>query len=55
MDRGKKGSKLHVSPEAQGIPPAVAASGANLRDSQVLTPLILAIPAIRSRRGRSRR
>ena len=55
VDRGKKGSKLHVLSDAQGIPLAVAVSGANLHDSQTFKPLILAIPAIRSRRGPRRR
>jgi len=55
VDRGKKGSKLHVLSDAQGIPLAVAVSGANLHDSQAFKPLILAIPAIRSRRGPRRR
>ncbi|TVZ76383.1 hypothetical protein [Streptomyces sp. BK340] len=49
------GSKLHMLSESQGIPLAVAVSGANLHDSQVFKPLILAIPAIRSRRGPRRR
>ncbi|WP_435849074.1 IS5 family transposase [Streptomyces lavendulocolor] len=34
VDRGKRGSKLHVLSEAQGLPLVVAASGANLHDSQ---------------------
>ncbi|WP_457514223.1 IS5 family transposase [Streptomyces sp. TE33382] len=55
VDRGKKGSKLHVLSEAQGLPLAVAVSGANLHDSQAFKPLILGIPAIRSRRGPRRR
>ncbi|MFF2851038.1 transposase [Streptomyces sp. NPDC058001] len=55
VDRGKKGSKLHVLSDAQGIPLAVAVSGANLHDSQAFKPLILAIPAVRSRRGPRRR
>ncbi len=38
-----------------GVPLAVAVSGANLHDSQAFKPLILAIPAIRSRRGPRRR
>ena len=41
--------------EAQGIPLAVAASAANVHDSQALQPLVQAIPAIRSRRGPRRR
>ncbi|WP_327369860.1 IS5 family transposase [Streptomyces sp. NBC_01217] len=55
VDRGKKGSKLHVLSEAQGLPLAVAVSGANLHDSQAFKPLILGIPAVRSRRGPRRR
>lgn len=51
VDRGKKGSKLHVLSEAQGLPLAVAVSGANMHDSQAFKPLILGIPAVRSRRG----
>ncbi|WP_181007367.1 IS5 family transposase [Streptomyces sp. SM1] len=55
VDRGKKGSKLHVLSDAQGIPLAVAVSGANMHDSLALKPLILGIPAVRSRRGPRRR
>lgn len=55
VDRGKKGSKLHVLSDTQGIPLAVAVSGANLHDSQAFEPLMLAIPDIRSRRGPRRR
>ncbi|WP_327367535.1 IS5 family transposase [Streptomyces sp. NBC_01217] len=55
VDRGKKGSKLHVLSEAQGLPLAVAVSGANLHDSQAFKPLILGIPAVRSRCGPRRR
>ncbi|WP_411090112.1 transposase [Streptomyces sp. 061-3] len=55
VDRGKKGSKLHVLSEAQGLPLVVAVSGANLHDSQAFKPLILGIPAVRSRRGPRRR
>ncbi|MFH9202262.1 IS5 family transposase [Streptomyces anulatus] len=51
VDRGKKGSKLHVLSEAQGLPLAVAVSGANMHDTQAFKPLILGIPAVRSRRG----
>lgn len=36
VDRGKKGSKLHVLSDAQGIPLAVAVSGANMHDSLAL-------------------
>ncbi|WSZ37088.1 IS5 family transposase [Streptomyces sp. NBC_00882] len=55
VDRGKKGGKLHFLSDAQGIPLAVAVSGANLHDSQALKPLIRGIPAVRSRRGPRRR
>lgn len=55
VDRGKKGSKLHVLSEAQGLPLVVGVSGANLHDSQAFKPMILGIPAIRSRRGPRRR
>ncbi|WP_207309729.1 transposase, partial [Streptomyces kasugaensis] len=50
VDRSKKGSKLHVLSEAQGVPLTLAVSGANVHDSQAFKPLILGIPAIRSRR-----
>ncbi|MGA4979417.1 transposase [Streptomyces cinereoruber] len=55
VDRGEKGSKLHVSSEAQGIPLAVTVSGAHTHGSPALKPLIRGIPAIRSRRGPCRR
>lgn len=41
--------------EAQGIPLAVAVSGANVHDSQAFKPLLLGLPAVRSRRGPRRR
>lgn len=40
VDRGKKGSKLHMLSGAQGIPLAVAVSGANMRDNLALLSLI---------------
>ncbi|MEU8625067.1 IS5 family transposase [Streptomyces sp. NPDC048669] len=55
VDRGKKGSKLHVLSEAQDLPLSVAVSGANLHGSRAFKPLILGIPAVRSRRGPRRR
>ncbi|WP_443043505.1 IS5 family transposase [Streptomyces sp. NBC_00358] len=55
VDRGKKGSKLHVLSEAQGIPLALAVSGANMHGSLALKPHILGSPAVRSRRGPRRR
>jgi hypothetical protein len=44
-----------VLSEAQGIPLAVAVSSANVHDSQAFKPLLLGLPAIRSRRGPRRR
>jgi hypothetical protein len=55
VDRGKKGSKLHVLSDAQGLPLALGVSPANAHDSHALLPLVLGIPAIRSRRGPRRR
>ncbi|MEV7018888.1 IS5 family transposase [Streptomyces sp. NPDC093991] len=55
VDRGKRGSKLHVLSDAQGLPLTLGVPGANVHDSQALLPLVLGIPAIRSRRGPRRR
>jgi transposase len=55
VDRGKSGSKIHVLTDRQGIPLSVAVSAANTNDPQALKPLVMAIPAVRSRRGRRRR
>ncbi|MFI6663327.1 transposase [Streptomyces sp. NPDC050523] len=55
VDRGKRVSELHVLSEAQGIPLAIAVSGANTHDSLALKPLMRGIPAIRSRRRPRRR
>ena len=55
VDRGKKGSKLHVLSNARGLPLARGVSGANVHDSQALLPLVAGITAIRSRRGPRRR
>ncbi|SCD55788.1 hypothetical protein GA0115243_103135 [Streptomyces sp. ScaeMP-e83] len=54
VDRGKRDSEPRVLSEAQGLSLAVAVSGANLHDSQTFKPLILGIPAVRSRRGPQR-
>ncbi|WP_097886231.1 IS5 family transposase [Streptomyces sp. st140] len=51
VDRGKAGSKLHVLTDAQGLPMVVGVSAANVNDVQALGPLVLGIPAVRSRRG----
>ncbi len=42
---------MHVPFDTQGIPLAVAVSGANMHDSPALKPLILDIPAVRTRQG----
>ena len=55
VDRGKSGSKIHVLSDRAGIPLSVAVSAANTNDSSALKPLIMAIPAIKSRRGPRRR
>ncbi|MFC7795763.1 IS5 family transposase [Streptomyces cinereoruber] len=55
VDRGKKGSKIHLITERTGLPISVGISGANLHDSQTLEPMVRGIPLIRSRRGPRRR
>ncbi|MGF1425623.1 IS5 family transposase [Kitasatospora sp. LaBMicrA B282] len=55
VDRAKPGSKLHVLSDGRGLPLALAISAANTHDSQALKPLVLGIPAVRSRRGPRRR
>ncbi|NEB04835.1 IS5 family transposase [Streptomyces sp. SID13726] len=54
-DRGKKGSKINLIVDRQGLPLSVGISAANLHDSQALIPLVRGIPPIRSRRGPRRR
>ncbi len=55
VDRGKPGSKIHALSDRAGLPLVVAVSAANTHDSHALKPLVMAIPAIRSRRGPRRR
>lgn len=55
VDRGKFGSKIHVLSDRGGLPLTVAVSSANTNDSYALKPLVMAIPAITSRRGPRRR
>ena len=55
VDRGKKGSKIHVITDRGGLPLSVGISAANAHDSQALVPLVQGIPPIRSRRGPRRR
>ncbi|MFW6642187.1 IS5 family transposase [Nocardiopsis algeriensis] len=55
VDRGKKGSKIHLITDRAGLPLSIAISGANTHDSQAPQPLVMGIPPIRSRRGPRRR
>ncbi|TVT38142.1 transposase [Amycolatopsis rhizosphaerae] len=55
VDRGKPGSKIHVLSERGALPISLAVSASNTHDSRALSPLVNAIPAIRSRRGPRRR
>lgn len=54
-DRGKKGSKIHLLVDRNGLPVSVAMSAANTHDSLALQPLVHGIPPVRSRRGPRRR
>ncbi len=51
VDRGKKGSKIHVISDASGIPLTTGVSAANTHDSVLLQPMVEQIPRVRSRRG----
>ncbi|MFG1646697.1 transposase [Amycolatopsis sp. NPDC049252] len=53
--RGKPGSKIHTLSDRSGLPLTVAVSAANTHDSHALKPLVMAIPATKSRRGPRRR
>lgn len=55
VDRGKTGSKIQVLSDRAGLPLSVAASAANTHDASAFKPLVMAIPAVRSRRGPRRR
>ncbi len=55
VDRGKKGSKIHLITERTGLPLSIGISAANTHDSRGLEPLERGIPPIRSRRGPRRR
>jgi transposase len=55
VDRGKSVSKIHVLSDRAGIPLSVAVSAPNTHDSSARKPLVMAIPAIKSRRGPRRR
>ncbi len=51
VDRGKKGSKIHIISDANGIPLVTGVSAANTHDSVMLQPMVESIPRIRSVRG----
>ncbi|WP_199821293.1 IS5 family transposase [Streptomyces sp. NRRL B-3229] len=55
VDRGKKGSKIHLITGRTGLPLPIGISAANTHDSQGLEPLVPGIPPIPSRRGPRRR
>jgi hypothetical protein len=55
---GKPGSKYHLLIDAGGLPLVVGLSAANTHDSQLLGPMVDAVPAVigpRGRPGRPRR
>ena len=52
VDRGKPGSKYHLVVDASGLPLAVGLSVANIHDSQLLEPMVDAVPAVIGPRGR---
>jgi transposase len=54
-DRRKKGSKHHLIVDARGVPLVAQVTAANVNDITQLDPLVDALPAVRSRRGRPRR
>lgn len=53
-DRGKPGTKHHVLTDAQGIPLATQATGANVADVKELVPLVDTVPPVRGKVGRPR-
>ncbi|MFC4640152.1 IS5 family transposase [Deinococcus hohokamensis] len=55
-NRGKLGCKRHSIVDGQGMPLAVVLSAANVHDSQMVEPVLDAVPGVRSgRRGRPKR
>jgi transposase len=53
-DRRKLGSKHHIIVDANGIPLAIALTGANRHDITQLLPLVDKIPAVKGKPGRPR-
>ncbi|MFJ4521610.1 IS5 family transposase [Streptomyces sp. NPDC088810] len=54
-DRGKSGSKIHLTTDRNGVPLSLGISGANMHDSLGLQPLVRGVPPVRSHRGPRRR
>ncbi|MBK4739008.1 IS5 family transposase [Noviherbaspirillum pedocola] len=54
-DRGKFGCKHHLIVDQRGLPLVVQISGANVHDSQMLCPLINALPLVAGLSGHPRR
>lgn len=55
VDRGKRGSKIHLLVDRAGLPLSVGISAANTHDKLALEPLVRGIAPIRSWRGPRRR
>ncbi len=55
VDRGKRGSKIHLLVDRAGLPLSVGISAANTHDKLALEPLVRGIAPIRFRRGPRRR
>ena len=55
VDRGKRGSKIHLLVDRAGLPLSVGISAANTHDKLALEPLVRGIAPTRSRRGPRRR
>lgn len=54
-DRGKPGSKHHLTTDGQGTPLVAMLTAANVHDGTMLLDLIDAIPPVRGQRGAPRR
>jgi transposase len=54
-DRGKLGCKHHILVDQRGLPLVAQISGAQVHESQLLIPIIEAIPAIKGLSGRARK
>ncbi|MBN1766015.1 MAG: IS5 family transposase, partial [Sedimentisphaerales bacterium] len=53
-DRRKMGTKHHLLTDANGIPLAIALTGANRHDSTQLKRLVMSIPPVAGKRGKPR-